>query len=144
MLFLFFVVWWCEDCDDDVLCTYITLGPIPILRKHIFRLFWHPPSPPQCVELKLRWQFYVHGSTCPKIYLWSKFWIIFDISINSRNWLGFAQKHIWNIFEEIVFKKSENWQFLNTISSIMFRICFWANRSRDLMFEISKITQKFY
>ena len=28
----------------------------------------------QCVELELRWQFCVHSSTCPEIYLSSKFW----------------------------------------------------------------------
>ena len=27
----------------------------------------------QCVELELRWQFCVHGSTCPEIYFYSKF-----------------------------------------------------------------------
>ena len=50
----------------------------------------------QCVELKLRWRFYVHASTCPEIYFWLMFRIIFDIS-NTRSWLGFAQKQIWNI-----------------------------------------------
>ena len=27
-----------------------------------------PGGPAQCVELELRWQFCVHGSTCPEIY----------------------------------------------------------------------------
>ena len=31
------------------------------------------PAGSQCVELELRWQFCVHGSTCPEIYFQSKF-----------------------------------------------------------------------
>ena len=40
-----------------------------------FLLYWGA----QCVELKLRWQFYVHGSTCPEILL------IRDIVVKSWN-----------------------------------------------------------
>ena len=69
----------------------------------------------QCVGLDLRWHFCVRGSTCPEIYFYSKFWLIFDI-LNPWSWLWFARKHIWNIIEEIV----------------------WANPSRDLVFEILK------
>ena len=67
---------------------------------------------------------------------------MFDIS-NTRSWLGFAQNHIWNIIEEIVIR---NYNFLllsETISSIMFQICFWESPSWDLVFEISKIIQNF-
>ena len=38
-----------------------------------------------------------------------KFWMIFDI-IYTRSWLGFAQKHISNIIEEIVSDKSRKLQ----------------------------------
>jgi hypothetical protein len=93
---------------------------------------------PQCVEMKLRWRFYVHTSTCPEIYFWSWYWIIFDIS-NTRTWLGFAQKHVWNTIEDLSSKKVNKIQFKTTISSIMFQICFWVNPSQDLVFEISKI-----
>ena len=64
-----------------------------------------PPPFPQCVEMKLRWRFYVHASTCPEISFWSCFWIIFDVS-NTRPRLGFAQKHIWNT-TQVVFEKSK-------------------------------------
>ena len=73
----------------------------------------------QCVELNLRWQFCVHSSICPEIYLSSKFWRIFDI-LNTRSWLRFAQMHIWNIIEEIVFRNYNFLLLLETISSIMF------------------------
>ena len=33
------------------------------------RYFLIPSPPPQCVELMLRWQFCVHSSMCPEIYL---------------------------------------------------------------------------
>ena len=42
-----------------------SLGTIHILRKHIFRLFVSPLP----LHSVLRWLFYVHGSTCLKIYL---------------------------------------------------------------------------
>ena len=80
---------------------------------------------------------------CPEIYLWSKFWQKICI-INIRSWLGFAQKHIWNMIEEIVFERSRKVQFWKTISSIMLQICFWASPSGNLVFEISKIMQNFY
>ena len=73
--------------------------------------------PPQCVELALRWQFCVHGSICHEIYIESKFWIIFDF-LNSQSWLWLTRKHIWNIIEEIVFKRSKKLLCLKTISSI--------------------------
>ena len=57
----------------------------------------------QCVELKIRWWFCVHTSTCTEIYFLLKFWIIFDIS-NTRSLLGLAQKHIWNVIEKVVFR----------------------------------------
>ena len=43
-------------------------------------------------------------------------------------------KHNW----KFVFEKSKKKQFNKTISSLMFQICFWANPSRDLVFELSK------
>ena len=67
---------------------------------------------------------------------------MFDIS-NTRSILGLAQKHIWYIIEDIVFR---NWTFLlfsNTISLIVFQICFKANHSHDGVFKISKIIQSF-
>ena len=67
---------------------------------------------------------------------------MFDI-LNTKSWLGFDQKHIWNIIEKIVFEESKKLQFLKTISSMMFLICFWANPSRDLVFKISNIIQNF-
>ena len=91
-----------------------------------------------CVEIKLRWRFYVHASTCPEIYFWSYFWIIFDVS-NTKPWLGFAQKHIWNTIEDLSLKRVKKDNLKKTFSSIMFQICFWANLSQDLVFEISKI-----
>ena len=90
----------------------------------------------QCVELKLRWQFYVHGSTWPKIYFWLMLWIVFDIS-NTKSWIGFAQKQNWNIIEEILFEKSKKLQFLKL------QICFLANPSQDMVFEVSKMIQQF-
>ena len=63
---------------------------------------------------------------------------MFDIS-NTKSWLGFAQKHIRNIIEEIVFRNCNFLLFSETISSIMFQICFWANPSQDMVFEVSKI-----
>ena len=98
------------------------------------------PDLAQCVELKLRWLYCV--STCPEIYLQQMFWIIANIS-NIRSRVGFAQKLIWNIIEEVVFEKSRKWQFLKTISLNMFQTCFWANPSRDLVLMISKMIQNF-
>ena len=54
----------------------------------------------------------------------------------------YSEAH-WNIIEEIVFEKSKKVQFLKTISSIMFWICFWPNPSQDLVFRISKNIQNF-
>ena len=116
------------------------LGRSENQEEHVAIWWAESAPPPQCVELMLRWRFCVHSSICPEIYLQSKFWIIFDIS-NTRSRLGFSQKHIWNIIEEIVFR---NYNFLllsETISSIMFQICFWASPSWNLVFEISKIIQ---
>ena len=96
----------------------------------------------ECVGLDLRWHFCVRGSTCPEIFFYSKFWLIFDI-LNPWSWLWFARKHIWNIIEEIAFEKSKKVQLLKTISSIMLQIRFWASLSRDLVLEISKIVQNF-
>ena len=72
----------------------------------------------QCVELKLRWRFCLHTSTCPEIYFWSKFCIIFDIS-NTKSLLRLAQKHICNIIEEIVFSNCTFLLFSKAISSNM-------------------------
>ena len=67
---------------------------------------------------------------------------MFDIS-NTRSQLEFAQKHIWNIIEEIVFRIYNFLLLSETISLIMFQICFWTSPSWDLVFEISKIIQNF-
>ena len=40
-------------------------------------------------------------------------------------------------------KRKKKLQFKKTISSIMFHICFWANPSRDQLFEILKIIQNY-
>ena len=96
----------------------------------------------QCVELKLRWQFCVHTSTCREIYFQSKFCIIFDIS-NTKSLLGLAQKHICDIIEEIVFGNCTFLLLSKTISSIMFQICFRVSHSQDRVFKISKIIQNF-
>ena len=51
---------------------------------------------------------------------------------------------IWNIIEEIISEKSEKVQFMKTISSIMFQICFQANHNQDPMLKIiSKVIQNF-
>ena len=68
--------------------------------------------------------------------------MIFDI-LNTRSWLGFSQKHIWNIIEEIVFKNYNVFLYSEAISSIMFQICLSASPSWDLVFEISQIIQNF-
>ena len=57
--------------------------------------------------------------------------------------LGLAQKHIFNIIEEIVFINCTFLLFSKTISSIMFQICFRVNHSQDWVFKISKIIQNF-
>ena len=110
----------------------------PIIIEEV----WRCATPTQCVQMKLRWRFHVHASTCPEMYFWSWFWIIFGIP-NTRPWLGITQKHIWNTIEDLSLKRVKQIQFKNTISSIMFQICFWANPSWDLVFEISKIIQNF-
>ena len=96
----------------------------------------------QCIELKLRWQFCEHGSTYPEIYFQSKFWIFLGIS-NAISLLRLAQKHICNIFKEIVYRICTCLLFARTISLIMFHICFPANHSQHLAFKISKIIQNF-
>ena len=94
----------------------------------------------QCFELKLRWHFCVHSSICPEIYIWSKFWIIFGI-LNTKFQLGFAQKHVWNIIEEIVFRSYDFLLLSETISSIIFQICFWASPSWNLGFDIKNYSK---
>ena len=56
--------------------------------------------------------------------------VIHEIVMQSTKWLGFAQKHIWNIIEE-------------DKSSIVFQTCFWANPIQGLVFEILKIIQNY-
>ena len=80
----------------------------------------------QCVELKLRWRFYVQASTWPEFYFLTKFWIIFDIS-NTRVQLGVAQKPIYNIIEEIVTKNCTFFtffidNFLDCVSNMLLSI----------------------
>ena len=64
----------------------------------------------QCVELKSRWQVCVHASTWPESYFQAKFWIFFYI-LNTRSWLRFAQKRIWNTLKEIFIKKVKEYNF---------------------------------
>ena len=68
--------------------------------------------------------------------------MIFDIS-NTRSRLGFAQKHIWNIIEEIVFLDCNFFTLSKDKSSIVFQTCFWAKSSQGLVFEISKTIQNY-
>ena len=96
----------------------------------------------QCVELKSRWQVCVHASTWPESYFQAKFWIFFLYSkhqiltkICSEAYLKHTQRNFY--------QKSERIQFFMTISSIMFKIGFWAYASQDLVLEISKIVQNF-
>ena len=68
--------------------------------------------------------------------------MIFDIS-NTWSWLGFAQKHIWNIIDENIFFKLSFFTLFKVKSSIVFQICFWVIPSRDLVFGIPKIIQNY-
>ena len=53
--------------DKKMFPALFTYGSIQQLRQQNFPIFW--PPLPQCVELKLRWRFCVHGSNSPEIYL---------------------------------------------------------------------------
>ena len=66
----------------------------------------------------------------------SKFWMSYYVW-NPRSWLGFCQNDIWDTIEQIVIEINEKWQYLETTSSMMFKLCYWPNPSRDLVFEIS-------
>ena len=79
--------------------------------------------------------------TWPEMYFWSVLnncWYFKHQSL-TRICSEACLKHNWRF----VFKKSKKLQFKKTISSIMFQICFWANPSQDLVFEISKIIHPF-
>ena len=121
------IIWPCSGPFDLYGIVSQKFGGSWILRGHSTTTWTElchflTPLPSQCVELKLKWRFCVYGSICPEIYLLSEFWIIFDIS-NTRFWLEFVSKHIWNNIEESVFRNYIFKLLSETISSIMFQIC---------------------
>ena len=93
-----------------------------------------PPCPPGTVcwiEVKV-------AVLCAHQYMtWNLLLIkVFDIS-NTRSRLGFAQKHIWNISEEIVLLNCFFFALFKDKFSIVFQ------PSQGLVFQISKMIQNY-
>jgi hypothetical protein len=56
------------DAECALLGCYSYISKVVFLAASLMSIK-HSGGTSQCVELKLRWQFYVHASTCPEIYL---------------------------------------------------------------------------
>ena len=112
-------------------------------------LFWHknrklwflrPPSTVCSIEVKVAglcthqyMAWILLPSKVLNIFLYIKHQILTRIC--SEAYLKHNQRNFY--------QKSERIQFFMTISSIMFKIGFWAYASQDLVLEISKIVQNF-